>query len=150
MSLKEQLETVREAYDHAMRAQTLYNAYRKAAGVDGTATPEMPFAPILATLTHTAEDIDRRIRERRARFDAVPVLQALLRFKDGTTRKVAVSKPTDEIDEPHIGEMFHTALVKQGVATSCEAWPVLVVDRRGRIVAEIPCATCQRVANVVD
>ena len=138
MSLKEQLETVREAYDHAMRAQGLYNAYRKAAGMDGTATPEMPFAPILAALTHTAEDIDRRIRERRARFDAVPVLQALLRFKDGTTRRVAVSRPTDEIDEPHIGEMFYAALAKQGVATSCEAWPVLVVDRRGRVVGEIP------------
>lgn len=138
MSLKEQLETVRDAYDHAMRAQGLYNAYRKAAGVDGTATPEMPFTPLLVTLTHVAEDIDRRIRERRARFDAVPVLQAELRFRDGKTRRVAVSKPTDEIDEPHIGEMFYDALVRQGVATSCEAWPVLVVDRRGRVVGEIP------------
>lgn len=134
MSLKEQLETIREAYDHAMRAQTLYNAYRKTAGTNGTATPELPFAPILVALTHAAEDIDRRIAERRARFDAEPVLQATLRFRDGTTKRVAVSKPTDEIDEPYIGEMFHAALVKQGVAASCEAWPVLVVDRRGRVV----------------
>ena len=138
MSLKEQLETIREAYDHAMRAQGLYNSYRKAAGAGGTATPEIPFTPILVALTHTAEDIDRRIAERRARFDAAPVLQATLRFRDGTTRRVAVSKPTDEIDEPHIGEMFHSALVKQGVVETCEAWPVLVVDRRGRIVGEIP------------
>jgi len=138
MNMREQLETIREAYDHAMRAQGLYNAYRKAAGVNGTATPELPFAPILVALTHTAEDIDRRIAERRARFDAAPVLQATLRFRDGTTRRVAVSKPTDEIDEPHIGEMFHAALVKQGVAASCEAWPVLVVDRRGRVAGEIP------------
>ena len=138
MNTKEQLETVREAYDHATRAQTLYNAYRKAAGANGTATPELTFAPILAALTHTAEDIDRWIAERRARFDAAPVLQATLRFRDGTTRRVAVSKPTDEIDEPHIGEMFHAALVRQGVAASCEAWPVLVVDRRGRVVGEIP------------
>ena len=138
MNMREQLETVRDAYDHAMRAQGLYNAYRKTAGADGTATPELPFASILAALTHTTEDIDRRIAERRARFDAAPVLQAQLRFRDGTTRRVAVSKPTDEIDEPYIGEMFHAALVKQGVAASCEAWPVLVVDRRGRIVGEIP------------
>ena len=138
MSLKEQLETIRDAYDHAMRAQGLYDAYRKAAGENGTATPEMPFTPLLVSLTHTAEDIDRRIRERRARFDAASVLQATLRFRDGTTRRVAVSKPTDSIDEPHIGEMFHAALVKQGVAASCEAWPVLVVDRRGRVVGEIP------------
>lgn len=138
MSLKEQLETIREAYDHAMRAQGLYNAYRKAAGADGTATPEMPFTPLLVALTHVAEDIDRRIAERRARFDAVPVLQATLRFRDGTMRRVAVSKPTDEIDEPHIGEMFYAALVKQGVAETCEPWPVLVVDRRGRVVGEIP------------
>ena len=138
MNMREQLETVRDAYDHAMRAQELYNAYRKVAGANGTATPELPFASILAAITHTAEDIDRRIAERRARFDAVPVLQALLRFKDGTTRRVAVSKPTDEIDEPYIGEMFHAALVRQGVVASCEAWPVLVVDRRGRVVGEIP------------
>lgn len=138
MSLNEQLETIREAYDHAMRAQGLYNAYRKAAGANGTATPEMPFTPLLVALTHTAEELTRKIEERRARFDAVPVLQATLRFRDGTTRRVAVSRPTDEIDEPHIGEMFHAALVRQGVAASCEAWPVLVVDRRGRVVGEIP------------
>lgn len=138
MSLKEQLETIREAYDHAMRAQGLYNAYRKAAGAGGTATPEIPFTPIIVALTHTAEDIDRQIAERRARFDAAPVLQAALRFRDGTTRRVAVSKPTDEIDEPYIGEMFHAALVKQGVVETCEQWPVLVVDRRGRVVGEIP------------
>lgn len=137
MNLKEQLETIREAYDHAMRAQGLYDAYRKAAGENGTATPEMPFTPLLVSLTNTAEDIDRRIRERRERFDAAPVLQATLRFRDGTTRRVVVSKPTDEIDEPHIGEMFHAALVKQGVAASCEAWPVMVVDRRGRVVGKI-------------
>ena len=98
----------------------------------------MPFASLLVALTHVAEDIDRRITERRARFDAVPVLQAELRFKDGTTRKVAVSKPTGEIEEPFIGEMFHAALVKQGVVASLETYPVLVVDKRKRIVAEIP------------
>lgn len=130
MSMKEQLERVREAYDRTAEAQRLWRTAE---------LPDTPqFSALLAEIVRQAEDIDRRIRERRARFDAVPVLQALLRFKDGTTRRVAVSKPTDEIDEPHIGEMFHNALVKQGVVASCEAWPVLVVDRRGRIVAEIP------------
>lgn len=138
MTNKEQLELVRACYDKVSSAMSDWQNYRRVAGVDGTATPEMPFAPLLVALTHTAEDIDRRIRERRARFDAVPVLQAELRFRDGKTRRVAVSKPTDEIDEPHIGEMFHAALVKQGVVETCEPWPVLVVDRRGRVVAEIP------------
>lgn len=138
MNMREQLEAVRDAWAKVAEAQGLYNAYRQAAGANGTATPELPFAPILVALTHTAEDIDRRIRERRARFNAAPVLQATLRFRDGTTRRVAVSKPADGIDEPYIGEMFHAALVRQGVATSCEAWPVLVVDRRGRTVGEIP------------
>lgn len=138
MTNKEQLELVRACYDKVTSAMSDWQIYRKAAGVDGTATPEMPFAPLLVALTHTAEDIDRWIAERRARFDAVPVLQAELRFRDGKTRRVAVSKPTDEIDEPHIGEMFHAALVKQGVVETCEAWPVLVVDRRGRVVSEIP------------
>ena len=137
-SIGKQLELVREAYDHAMRAQGLYNDYRRAAGAHGTATPELPFAPIIVALTHTAEDVSRRIEERRRRFDSVPVLQASLRFADGTTRRVAVSKPTDEIEEPHIGEMFHAALVKQGVVETCEPWPVLVVDRRGRIVGKVP------------
>lgn len=138
MTNKEQLELVRACYDKVASAMADWQTYRRAAGVDGTATPEMPFAPLLVALTHTAEDIDRRIRERRARFDTVPVLQALLQFKDGTTRKVAVSKPSGNIEEPYIGEMFHAALVKQGVVETCEAWPVLVVDRRGRVVAEIP------------
>ena len=138
MTSKEQLELVRQCYDKVTSAMSDWHTYRKAAGLDGTATPEMPFAPLLVALTHTAEDIDRRIRERRARFDAVPVLQAELRFRDGKTRKVAVNKPTDEIDNPYIGEMFHAALVKQGVDVSLEAYPVLVVDKRRRVVAEIP------------
>ena len=130
MSMKEQLERVREAYDRTVEAQRLWRAAE---------LPDTPqFAALLAEIVRQAEDIDRRIRERRARFDAVPVLQAELRFRDGKTRRVAVSKPTDEIDEPYIGEMFHAALVKQGVVETCEPWPVLVVDRRGRVVAEIP------------
>jgi hypothetical protein len=62
----------------------------------------------------------------------------MMLFKDGSTRRVAVSKPTDTIEEPHIGEMFHAALVKKGVTASLESYPVLVVDKRRRVVAEIP------------
>ena len=84
------------------------------------------------------EELTRKAEERRKRFDAVPILQAMLRFADGTTRRVAVSKPTDAIEEPYIGEMFHMALKKQGVVASLETYPVLVVDKRKRIVGEIP------------
>lgn len=138
MQLKKQLELVRDCYDKVASAQNAWTAYRRAAGEGGTATPELPqFVALLTDLTRTAESLDRKIEERRKRFDSVPVLQALLRFADGTTRKVAVSKPTDEIEEPYIGEMFYTALKTKGVAVSLETFPVLVVDRRKRVVAKI-------------
>lgn len=142
MSMKAQLELVRECYDKVASAQSCYNAYRLSAGESGETTSERPeFVALLTALTRTAEDIDRRDRERRMRFNAVPVLQAALRFKDGSVRRVAVSKPTGEIDEPHIGEMFHAALVSQGLVASLESYPVLVVDKRRRVVAKIPAAT---------
>ena len=139
MNMKQQLELVRDCYDKVASAQKLWNDYRRVAGESGTATPELPQLKwLLGMFTRTAEMLDRKIEERRKRFDSVPVLQALLRFADGTTRKVAVSKPTDEIEEPYIGEMFYTALKAQGVAVSLETYPVLVVDRRKRVVAVIP------------
>lgn len=95
----------------------------------------------MTELTRTAEELTRKIEERRKRFDSVPVLQAMLRFKDGSTRRVAVSKPTDAIDEPYIGEMFHAALVKQGVVATLEDYPVLVIDKRRHVIGKIPVAT---------
>lgn len=86
---------------------------------------------LLAGLTRTEEELSRKVEERRRRFDAVLILQATLRIRDGTTRRVAVSKPTDEIGYPHIGELFYAAL---------EDYPVLVVDRRRRVVARMPTA----------
>ena len=137
-SLNEQIELVHECYLKVASAQNFYKAYRRAAGEDGTATQDRPeFVSLLTALTRTVEELTRKAEERRKRFDAVPILQAALRFRDGTTRRVAVSKPTDAIEEPHIGEMFYAALVKQGVVSSLESYPVLVVDRRGRIVSEI-------------
>ena len=137
--LNEQLELVLECYRKVASAKNFWTAYRHAAGEGGVATPELPqFAPLMAEIKRTADELTLKIEERRRRFDAVPVLQALLRFKDGTTRKVAVSKPSGEIEEPYIGEMFHDALVKQGVVSSLENYPILVVDKRRRIVGEIP------------
>lgn len=141
-NISTQLELVRECYQRVASAQTCWNDYRRAAGRGGTATPELPqFVSLMTELTHTAEQLDRMAKERRKRFEAIAVLQATLRFKDGSTRRVAVSKPTDEIDEPFIGEMFYDALTRQGVIASLEDYPVLVVDRRKRIVASIPIAT---------
>ena len=138
-SLRTQLELVQESYLKIASAHNFYTAYRRAAGNGGTESPELPqFVALMTELTHMVEELTRKIDERRKRFDSVPVLQAMLRFKDGTTRRVAVSKPTDEIAEPFVGEMFHAALVKQGVVASLEDYPVLVVDRRRRVVAEIP------------
>jgi hypothetical protein len=151
-SIHTQLDLVQQSYRDVASARDLYTAYRRAAGEGGTETPELPqFASLMTELTRTAEELTRKIEERRKRFDSVPVLQAMLRFKDGSTRRVAVSKPTDSIDEPYIGEMFHAALVKQDVVASCEPWPVLVVDRRGRVVGEIPSAfaTCKPMASAV-
>lgn len=137
--LNEQLELVLECYRKVASAKNFWTAYSHAAGEGGVATPELPqFAPLMAEIKRTADELTLKIEERRRRFDAVPVLQALLRFKDGTTRKVAVSKPSGEIEEPYIGEMFHDALVKQGVVASLENYPILVVDKRRRIVGEIP------------
>lgn len=138
-SLKERIELVQECYHKVASANNFYTAYRRTSGECGEATPERPeFVALMSALTRTAEELTRREEERMRRFDSVPVLQATLRFADGTTRKVAVSKPSGEIDEPHVGELFHAALVKQGVVETCEPWPVLVVDKRGRVVAEIP------------
>lgn len=136
--LNARLEIVQECYRKVASALNDWNGYRRTSVERGEETAELPqFAALLTELTRTAEELTRKIEERRKRFDSVPVLQAMFRFKDGSTRRVAVSKPTDAIDEPYIGEMFYAALVKQGVIASLEAWPVLVVDRRNRVVAKI-------------
>ena len=141
-NLKTQLDLVQESYLKVASANNFYTAYRRAAGEGGTETPELPqFVALMTALTRTAEELTRKVEERRKRFDSVPVLQAMLRFKDGSTRRVAVSKPTDATEEPYIGEMFHVALQKQGVVATLEDYPVLVIDRRKRVVAEIPAAT---------
>ena len=141
-SIRTQLDLVQESYLKVASAMNFYTAYRRAAGEGGTETPELPqFASLMTELTRTAEELTRKIEERRKRFDSVPVLQAMLRFKDGSTRRVAVNKPTDAIDEPYIGEMFHAALVKQGVVATLEDYPVLVIDKRKKIINKIPAAT---------
>lgn len=142
MSNKIRMNMVRDAL------RLLADASRKVEEIESAAPPDEVWSESIYTHTSLAsakkgleslrQSLERKEEERRKRFDSIPVLQAMLRFKDGSTRRVAVSKPTDEIDEPHIGEMFYAALQKQGVVASLEAYPVLVVDRRKRIVAEIP------------
>ena len=95
----------------------------------------------IASLTMTLAEAKRQYAERLRRFDAIPVLQATFCFSDGSTRRIAVSKPTDEIEEPYIGETFYDALKKQGVVASLESYPVFVVDRRRRIINEIAVAS---------
>ena len=136
-SVRTQLDLVQESYLKVASAKNFYTAYRRAAGVRADISELPQFVSLMAELTRTAEELTRKIEERRKRFESVPVLQAMLRFKDGSTRCVVVSKPTDAIDEPYIGEMFHATLVKQGIVASLEDYPILVVDRRKRIVGEI-------------
>lgn len=64
-SMKEQLELVRTCYDKVVSAQTLWNEYRRAAGENGVATPELAFMPIIVALTHVAEALDAKIDARR-------------------------------------------------------------------------------------
>ena len=145
MNSKIRLNMVRDALS------LLADASRKIQEIEAATPPDEVWSPTITVRSslHTATGVLERYRqvlqrqedERRKRFDSVPVLQAMLRFKDGSTRRVAVSKPTDAIDEPHIGEMFYAALERQGVVASLEPFPVLVVDKRNRVTGKIPVAT---------
>ena len=136
-AIRDQLSALRDALRLMRECAEKYAAFVRSGG-EGWPDAGRFFSDSERRIDEQLEAVQRKIEERRKRFDSVPVLQAMLRFKDGSTRRVAVSKPTDEIEEPYIGEMFHAALQKQGVVASLEAYPVLVVDRRKRIVAEIP------------
>lgn len=136
-AIREQLSAMRDALRLMRECAEKYDAFVRSGG-EGWPDAGRFFSDAERRIDERLEAVRRKDEERRRRFDAVPVLQAALRFRDGTTRRVVVSKPTDEIDEPFVGEMFHTALVKQGVVASLEDYPVLVVDRRRRVVAEIP------------
>ena len=142
MSYKARLNMVRDAL------RLLADASRKTQEIEAATPPDEVWSESIYIRTSLAsatrgleslrQSLEREEEKRRKRFDFAPILQALLRFKDGSTRRVAVSKPTDAIDEPYVGEKFYAALVRQGVAASLEPFPVLVVDRRNRIVGKIP------------
>lgn len=136
-AISDQLSSLRDALRLMRECAEKYAAFVRSGG-EGWPDAGRFFSDAERRLDEQLEAVRRKDEERRRRFDAVPVLQAALRFRDGTTRRVVVSKTTDEIAEPFIGEMFHAALVKQGVVASLEDYPVLVVDRRRRVVAEIP------------
>lgn len=136
-AISDQLSALRDALRLMRECAEKYDAFVRSGG-EGWPDAGRFFSDVERRLDERLEAVRHKAEERRRRFDAVPVLQAALRFRDGTTRRVVVSKPTDEIAEPFVGEMFHAALVKQGVVASLEDYPVLVVDRRKRVVAEIP------------
>lgn len=139
-AISDQLSSLRDALRLMRECAEKYAAFVRSGG-EGWPDAGRFFSDAERRLDEQLEAVRRKDEERRRRFDAVPVLQAALRFRDGTTRRVVVSKTTDEIAEPFVGEMFHAALVKQGVVASLEDYPVLVVDRRRRVVARIPVAT---------
>lgn len=139
-AISDQLSSLRDALRLMRECAEKYAAFVRSGG-EGWPDSGRFFSDAERRLDEQLEAVRRKDEERRRRFDAVPVLQAALRFRDGTTRRVVVSKATDEIAEPFVGEMFHAALVKQGVVASLEDYPVLVVDRRRRVVARIPVAT---------
>lgn len=146
-AIRDQLSALRDALRLMRECAEKYDAFVRSGG-EGWPDAERFFSDAESRLNERLEAVRRMDDERRRRFDAVPVLQAALRFRDGSTRRVAVSKPTEGIDEPYIGEMFHAALVRQGVVASLEDYPVLVVDRRRRVVAEIPCC-CPNIIDVI-
>lgn len=146
-AISDQLSALRDALRLMRECAEKYAAFVRSGG-EGWPDAGRFFSDAERRLDEQLEAVRRKDEERRRRFDAVPVLQAALRFRDGSTRRVAVSKPTDEIDEPFVGEMFHAALVKQGVVGTLEAYPVLVVDRRRRVVAEIPCC-CLNISDMI-
>lgn len=138
-SLSKRLALARRAFTLVHDAQEAWAEYLRASGLPRE--PEENLIAFTAIAEDATEKLAKEAEERRRRFDAVPVLQALLRFKDGSTRRVAVSKPTDEIDEPYIGEMFYAALARRGVVASLESYPVLVVDKHKRVSGEIAVAS---------
>lgn len=142
-ALVKHIQMVEHAIEEAEDAQSVWTAFVDAAqNIDARLVADVKdAAEHLAAFIRRTRPLLVRLKDmdkaRRARFAAVPVLQAKLAFADGTERRVAVSKPTDDIDEPYIGEMFYAALVRQGVVGSCESFPVLVIDRRRRVIAKI-------------
>ena len=145
MSYKARLNMIRDVL------RLLADASRKIQEIESATPPDEVWSESIYIRTSLAsatkgleslrQSFEREEEKRRKQLDFAPVLQALLRFKDGSTRRVAVSKPTDAIDEPYVGEMFYAALVRQGVVASLEPFPVLVVDKRKRVVGQIPIAT---------
>jgi hypothetical protein len=133
------IKTMRDALAHlaeASRHVALLDGWEQAGRVGSF------IASATNELKAKADEMQREEDERMRRFNAVPILQATLRFRDGKTRRVVVSMPNDRIEEPYIAESFHSALIKQGVVSCDEAWPVLVVDKYKRVVGRIGNGQC--------
>lgn len=106
--------------------------------------------PTLSRATHNLMrfiDIceqDKRMNEacvekRRHRFDGVSVLQATFCAPDGRTKRIAVAKPRDAIEEPYITETLYASLRKAlgDEIYTVESFPICVVSKIGKITTEI-------------
>ena len=136
-NISTQLELVRECYQKVASAKNFWQAYRRAAGKCGTATPELPqFVSLLTDLTRTAEELDR-IRESVSNaLCGVGIIQAEIYSTDGkTSRKVVIERPTAKITEPHISyAAYHALVLMLGDSIYTTApFDIAIIDDFGKI-----------------
>ena len=136
-NISTQLELVRECYHKVMSAKNFWQAYRRAAGECGIATPELPqFVSLLTDLTRTAEELDRKREAVSNALCGVGIIQAEIYSADGkTSRKVVIERPTAKITEPHISYAAYHALVLMlgEPLTTTAPFDIAVIDDFGRV-----------------
>jgi len=148
--LSTELTYAQEAYAKAGDAQKLLNGliklwrYSPFCGelfsYDQLKKADDGILAFMRTMTETATLLDRRIKERRAKWENAPVLEAVIRCGD-LTRKIVIAKPNDRISEPFVTESFLTAIRNKWktdeVITTDEDYDILVINRKGKTVAVI-------------
>ena len=136
-NISTQLELVRECYHKVMSAKNFWQAYRRAAGECGIATPELPqFVSLLTDLTRTAEELDRKREAVSNALCGVGIIQAEIYSADGkTSRKVVIERPTAKITEPHISyAAYHALVLMLGDSIYTTApFDIAVIDDFGRV-----------------
>lgn len=144
-NISKQIELVQDAYSRADDALALFTDATKMAG--GIQPPPPPgvrkqLLAAMSELTVWCEQLDKTRKALRSRFNCIPVLQATI-SANGKSVRVAVAKPIDGVDEPWITEKTRDALMHRlnaedkDALVSMEDFPVLVVGRSCRVVAEI-------------
>ena len=132
-----QLELVQDCYQKVASAHNFWQAYRRAAGECGTATPELPqFVSLLTDLTRTAEELDRKREAVSNALCGVGIIQAEIYSADGkTSRKAVIERPTAKIAEPHISyAAYHALVLMLGEPLTTNApFDIAVIDDFGRV-----------------